>query len=83
MGAFSPYAFFDTGRATLNARNGQLVAPLATNSRSVAGAGAGVRFRQESWDLDGVVAHQTRGGAAQSELGARATRAWVTVTYRF
>lgn len=83
FGPWAPYAFYDFGRATANARNGQLTVPSTTNTRTIAGFGLGVRTSQGPWSLDALVARQTSGGPSVAERGASASRAWVTVTYRF
>lgn len=83
FGPWAPFAFYDFGRATANARNGQLAVPSASNTRSMAGLGLGVRTSQGPWSLEAVVARQTSGGPSVAERGSSASRGWLTVSYRF
>lgn len=78
-GAVSPYVFYDAGEVRVNAR------PWAggPNRRSLAGAGAGVRYAAGRWNLDAAVAWRTRGGAPQSDTADRDPRVWISASYAF
>jgi hemolysin activation/secretion protein len=78
-----PYLFYDAGRVRINADNGRLVAPLADNSRSIAGLGLGVRYASGNLGLDAALAWRTHGGKPESDTRDRHPRGWVSLGWRF
>jgi len=79
MGGVTPYLFHDAGRIARNARPWE----QGDNSRSLGGAGLGVRAQQADWTVDAALAWRTHGGNATSDTRQRNPRLWVTVAYRF
>lgn len=79
MGSISPYAFHDAGRIARSARPWD----GGDNSRSLGGAGLGVRAQPGQWTVDAALAWRTHGGNATSDTRQRNPRLWVTVAYRF
>ena len=77
--AFTPYAFYDTGRVTTNAE------PWAagTNSRSLAGGGMGVRYQQGGWSMDALLAWRIEGGKPVSDTEDKRPMGWFNVGYKF
>jgi hemolysin activation/secretion protein len=82
-GAFAPYAFYDAGRSTINAKTDGLTTAVTNNHRSIAGAGIGLRYQRNNWNLDASVAWPTQGGDAQSDSANRDPRAWLRLSYNF
>lgn len=79
VGSFSPYVFYDGGRITVNAKPWDAV----DNHRHIAGAGLGMRYLQQGWNLDAALAWRTEGGTPQSVTQDKRPRAWVTAGYAF
>ncbi len=79
LGTVTPYAFFDSGEVTI--RRSPFTADV--NRRTIAGAGAGARYADGPWSVDGFVAWRTEGGKPTSDTLDRHPRAWVTGGYRF
>lgn len=77
--SLAPYAFYDAGGVTRNAR------PWTADAqqRRIAGAGAGVRFQQAGWHAEASVAWRSEGGPVESDTRQRQPTAWVAVAYRF
>lgn len=83
MGAFSPFAFYDAGKVHVNAKPGNITPKVTQNTRTIAGAGLGVRYQQGPIAVDATVAWRTHGGKPQSDTSDRNPRAWVSASYRF
>lgn len=83
IGMAEPYLFYDAGRVRINADNGRLVAPLADNSRSIAGLGLGVRYASGNLGLDAALAWRTHGGKPQSDTRDTNPHGWVSLVWRF
>jgi hemolysin activation/secretion protein len=80
VGAYVPYAFYDTGQVRTNAA---LWSP-GTNDRKLAGAGFGVRHQGSKWNVEAAIAWRTRGGAPQSDAQdqrTHGTQVWLNLTY--
>lgn len=71
--AITPYAFFDQGARWDFADE---------SSESIAGGGAGVRYAQDVWAIDALVATPTTGDAA-SEDEQKDPRIWFSARYSF
>ena len=79
-GAYTPYAFMDAGRITVNAK--PLVA--GDNRRSLSGGGLGLRYQRQAWSADVALAWRTLGGRSLSETNSDPKpRVWLNVEYRF
>ena len=76
---FSPYAFYDAGHVTTK------VTPWSkgSNTRSIAGAGLGVRGEHGPWSFDATLATRTHGGRPQSDSRNFNPAAWLSASYRF
>jgi len=72
----APYLFYDQGHTP----EGGVDAGV---SRSLASAGAGLRYQRAGFSLDAVSAWEVRGEDALSDDHQREPRVWVTATYRF
>lgn len=83
MGLYSPYLFHDSGRVTLNAKNGQLATPANPNHRSIGGEGLGLRYTRGDWNMDANLSWRSRGGKPESDTQDRSPRLWVAAGYRF
>ncbi len=83
MGAVTPYAFHDAGRARTNADEGRITPGVANNARSIAGSGLGLRYRSGPWHADAHLAWRNHGGKPTSDTQDTRPRLWVTVAYRF
>jgi len=75
-GAFSPYAFYDYGKVKVNAKNDQLVYPLAKNSVSAGSIGAGVRYSKNGLNVDFSIAKSIK-------VEKQKTQALLSVNYQF
>lgn len=79
-GAYTPYAFMDAGRITVNAK--PVVA--GDNRRSLSGGGLGLRYQRQAWSADVALAWRTLGGRSLSETNSDPKpRVWLNVEYRF
>ena len=79
-GAYTPYAFMDAGRITVNAK------PVAAgdNRRSLSGGGLGLRYQRQAWSADVALAWRSIGGRSLSETNSDPKpRVWLNVEYRF
>jgi len=79
MGTMVPFAFYDAGRVTLNKSSWM----AGDNHRSLAGAGLGLRYADQHWSGNLMLAWRTRGGAAQSDDAARSPTLLAGAAYRF
>lgn len=75
-----PFVFWDAGRVKLNK---QALPAVAINSRSIAGAGLGLRWSNPNWRAEASLGRTTRGGASQSEPGADSTLLRFSLMLRF
>ncbi|MDN2698655.1 ShlB/FhaC/HecB family hemolysin secretion/activation protein [Janthinobacterium sp. SUN073] len=79
-GAYTPYAFMDAGRITVNAK--PVVA--GDNRRSLSGGGLGLRYQRQAWSADVALAWRTIGGRSLSETNSDPKpRVWLNLEYRF
>lgn len=82
MGAYAPYVFYDHGRIQVNAKPGLVAMPSPDQER--AGAGFGLRYERQAWQLDAAVAWRTTGGAPSATQGSDPKpRTWVSLSYKF
>lgn len=70
----------DAGQAQLNARPWDAA---SAQRRSIAGAGAGLRWVQPGWTLESVLSWSVRGGPAEAESRDRDPRLFVVGSVRF
>ena len=79
-GAYTPYAFMDACRITVNAK--PVVA--GDNRRSLSGGGLGLRYQRQAWSADVALAWRSIGGRSLSETNSDPKpRVWLNVEYRF
>jgi len=71
---WAPYIFYDTGSIDSDAEG---------SSRSLSGAGLGLRYNRDTWSLNVAAAWKTSGGDARSVDSQRDPQIWVSVGYRF
>lgn len=83
LGAFAPFVFYDAGRVQLHAKPAAITPAISDNQRSVAGAGAGVRYSDGSWSADLAIAWRTQGGNAESDPARNDPHAWLKLAYHF
>lgn len=78
-GDVRPFVFYDFGRVTINADDFD----NQPNSRSIAGAGAGLRYQLDQ--LEGTVsaAWRTRGGSPQAAGSSGNPSVWASIAYHF
>ena len=74
----TPYAFYDTG--TLNINHSTWAA--GKNTRSLAGAGLGLRLENQRWSLDASAAWRTTGTFSDSNQADTPT-IWISAKYKF
>lgn len=72
----APYLFYDLGHTP----NGGID---SSDSRTLGGAGLGLRYQRGGFNLDVASAWEVRGGDALSDDSRRDPRVWATLTYRF
>ena len=77
--AFEPYLFVDAGGVRINH------SPWAegTNTRSLAGAGLGMRWSSRDWSLEGSVGWRSGSGQPTTDPGAGSTQIWLSLGRRF
>jgi hemolysin activation/secretion protein len=78
VGAFTPYAFYDSGRVRINHQT----FAAGDNHRSLSGTGLGLRFDQQRWSADASLAWRTQGGAAESDNRDDTPRLWLEASYK-
>lgn len=83
MGAAEPFLFYDAGRVRINADPGGMIPPVSDNTRSLAGAGLGVRYNEGPFAVEAAVAWRTHGGAPTSDTQDRRPRLWASANWRF
>jgi hemolysin activation/secretion protein len=76
-GPYAPYLFYDHGRIQAN-QDG------TGPSRTLAGAGVGLRYQRDGWNADVAMAWRSQGGrpADTNERDAR-PRVWFSLGYNF
>lgn len=79
MGSLAPYLFYDAGRVKINENTWT----SGRNHRSIAGAGVGLRYSKQAFNIDASVAWHTGGGRPISDKKNRNPRGWVTAGWRF
>ncbi|MFW9605499.1 MAG: ShlB/FhaC/HecB family hemolysin secretion/activation protein [Pseudomonas sp.] len=79
LGSVAPYAFYDTGSVKIKSNPWD----NATNSRTLAGAGVGVRYQYDALSIDTAAAWRTAGGAPQSDSRNTTPTVWANVGYKF
>ena len=80
LGEVTTFLLADVGQMSVNAQPWD---PASRSKRSIAGAGAGLRWGQGGWSIEAVLAGRVRGHAALAESPDRPVRAWLTVGRRF
>ncbi len=81
LGAYTPYAFYDHGSIRTDA---QPLPGASNNSRSLAGAGLGLRHQRGAWNLDASLAWRTHGGSPTADTHHDSQpRVWVSLGYRY
>jgi hemolysin activation/secretion protein len=83
FGPMEPFVFYDAGRVRINARPGSITPAVTDNSRSLAGAGLGLRYGDGPWGVEAALAWRTQGGAPTADTADRRPRLWMTASYRF
>ncbi|MBX5459779.1 MAG: ShlB/FhaC/HecB family hemolysin secretion/activation protein [Steroidobacteraceae bacterium] len=83
VGSAEPYLFFDAGSVKINADPARIIPAITDNTRSIAGAGLGLRYADRGWNVDAALAWRTKGGAPESDT--RDDKPWLSVSggYRF
>ena len=81
IGHYSPYVFVDAGGVWLN----ESPAAGQDNSRNVGGAGFGLRYQRDQWELNSSIAWRAWGGAPESDTRVNGNEPciWVGFNYRF
>lgn len=79
IGHTQPFVFVDIGQVKLRHRPWH----RSDNWHSLAGAGPGLRWNEEFWSAQAVVAWRTGGHRPRSRPGYKNPRIWLAVTYRF
>lgn len=74
-----PYVFFDAGRSSLERK---ATAP-GKNSRSLSGAGVGLRYGHGPFSVDTLLARRLVGGDPQSGTRDGSVMAWLILNYAF
>ena len=80
IGSYAPYVFVDAGGIQVN----QSPAPGQDNTRNIGGAGLGLRYQRDKWELNSSVAWRAWGGAPEADTRVKGGRpcVWVGVNYR-
>lgn len=81
VGNYAPYAFVDAAGIQAN----QSPAAGQDNTRNLGGAGLGLRYQRDKWELNSSVAWRAWGGAPEADTHVKGRRpcVWVGVNYRF
>lgn len=75
----APFVFFDAGRVSLEHRPTN----ASKNSRSLSGAGAGLRYSYGPLSLETLLARRLVGGDPQTDPRDNALTAWLILSYGF
>lgn len=75
---WGPYGFYDAGQVRYNTD----VFQPGDNQRSIAGAGAGLRYNSGRWSLDASAAWRTHGGAPRSDSRDSKPRVLMTASWK-
>jgi len=79
-GSFAPFVFFDAASADLNRHPWDAA---SDKTRTIAGAGVGVRGTYDKWNAELTVAAPTQGGAPQSDSKDPSVRVFFSATRSF
>lgn len=79
-GDFAPYAFYDAGSTDLNHRPWDVA---STSTRTISGAGLGVRYNHDKWSANLAVAFRIDGGAPTADVGKGSARLLVSASRTF
>ncbi|WP_019562260.1 ShlB/FhaC/HecB family hemolysin secretion/activation protein [Caldimonas manganoxidans] len=82
IGQTEPFLFYDAGHVEINAKPGGITPPVTDNTRSIAGAGLGVRYASGALSLEATAAWRAHGGKPQSDTKDDNPRLWLTAGYR-
>lgn len=79
MDAFEPYLFVDAGAVRINH------SPWAegNNSRSLSGAGLGMRWVSKDWSFESSIGWRSGGGQPTTDPGAGSPQVWLSLGRRF
>lgn len=81
-GAWAPYAFYDHGQITVDARPDMVSLPSADKTRS--GAGLGMRYQEGPINWNVALAWSNHGGVPEADTKTvRNPRVWVEMRYAF
>ena len=89
MGAYAPFVFYDAGSVRVNVSPWsatQANASVASNERSIAGLGIGLRYQRNHWSLDAALAWRTQGGLPQSDTQdqrEQGPQGWLSLGWRY
>ena len=83
LNALEPFLFYDASRVWLNARDSGIQPPVTDNTRTLAGAGVGVRYNRGPLDISAALAWRTRGGEPEAETRDRNPRLWASAVWHF
>jgi hemolysin activation/secretion protein len=81
IGNYAPYAFVDAGGIQVN----QSPAAGQDNTRNLGGAGVGLRYQRDKWELNSSVAWRAWGGTPEADTHVKGGKpcVWVGLNYRF
>ncbi|RFC44524.1 MAG: Hemolysin activation/secretion protein [Verrucomicrobia bacterium] len=81
LGKYTPYAFVDAGGIQVN----QSPTAGQDNTRNLGGAGVGLRYQRDKWELNSSVAWRAWGGAPEADTHVKGGRpcVWVGANWRF
>jgi hemolysin activation/secretion protein len=77
---YAPYLFFDAGSNQINA---QAWDAASDQSRSISGAGVGLRYEHDRWSANLAIAYRIHGGAPNQDVGPDHYRVYVAVSRTF
>ncbi|MCS6997603.1 MAG: ShlB/FhaC/HecB family hemolysin secretion/activation protein [Casimicrobiaceae bacterium] len=83
IGQLEPFVFYDAGRARINAEPARIVPPVVANTRSLAGAGLGLRYAGRALTLEASAAWRTQGGRPLADTRDDRPMVWASVIWRF
>lgn len=83
LGAAEPFLFYDAGKVWINAEPDGILPAVADNTRTIAGAGLGLRYTHGPVALHAALAWRTRGGAPESDPQDDDPRLWAAAGWRF